>query len=411
MMITDIEDLRKLAQRRLPAGVYAYVSNGGYEQETLWRNRADLESYALLPRVLNDVSKRSLSTELAASPASFPVALAPVGALGRTYVNGEIAAARAAKAHGVPYCLSTLSMDTLEDVAQAIQGPFWFQLYMMKDKGVTEALVRRAKDAGCSALLLSMDLHGRSQRHAEQKHGLIAPPRIDAYNIWDALIHPRWLFTMAGSRHQTFGNLVGLVPDAKDVAKITEWLEQQFDPTLSAKDIEWARQVWPGKILVKGILHPDDARASLSAGADGVIVSNHGGRQVDGAVSTISVLKPIVDKVAGGGQVLVDSGIRSGIDLLKMLASGADGCLLGRAYVYGLAAMGQEGVEKALEIIRKELDQTMALCGVKDVRQLPDDLLVRPASLDGGMDASSWRTTERWRGPQPGQLAHPASHK
>lgn len=372
---TDIYDLQRLARRRLPSIIYAYVSNGGYEEETLRRNRADLESYALLPRVLNDVTHRNLSTEMAGDAAKIPVALAPVGALGITHANGEIHAAKAAKAFGVPYCLSTLSICTIEDVAEAVQAPFWFQLYMMKDKGVTNAMVERARDAKCSTLVLSMDLHVRSERHPEKRHGLMAPPRIDAANIWDALSHPRWLLKMAGSKRRTFGNLIGLVKDAKNVFKVTEWLERQFDPTLGVKDIEWARKIWPGKILVKGVMHPDDARKCVESGADGVIVSNHGGRQVDGAVSTIAVLPQVVDAVNGKGQVLADSGIRSGVDLLKMLARGADGCLVGRAYVYGLAALGEDGVAKALHFLHDELDQTMALCGVTDVHKLPDDLI------------------------------------
>lgn len=378
MTITDIEDLRVLAARQLPAVVYSYVSNGGYEEETLRRNRADLQALSFLPKVLNDVSNRKLSTVLAGDAAVIPVALAPVGALGITYVDGEIRAAEAGKAFGVPFCLSTLSICTIEDVAAATGAPFWFQLYMMRDKGVTRELVDRAKAARCSTLVLSMDLHVRSQRHPEQRHGLGAPPRIDWSNVWDALEHPGWLLKMLGSRRRTFGNLVGLVPEAKKLDKVTEWLEEQFDSTLSVKDIEWARTVWDGAILVKGVLHPDEAVASIEGGADGVVVSNHGGRQVDGAVSTASVLPRIVEAVAGRGQVLADSGIRSGIDVLKMMALGADGCLLGRAYVYGMAAMGGDGVTKALEIIHEELDQNMALCGVRDVHELPADLLWRP---------------------------------
>lgn len=379
--ITDIRDLQRAAKRRLPAIVYSYISGGGYEQETLRRNRADLEAFALVPRVLNDISNRTLEVDLAGTPARMPIGLAPVGACGLAYENGEMHAARAAKAHGVPFCLSTLSICTLEDVAEAIRAPFWFQLYLMRDKGVGEALVRRAKDAGVSTIVLSMDLHVRSQRHGEQKHGLVAPPRVDLANIADAMSHPRWLFPMALSRRRTFGNLIDLVPHAKNVFKITEWLEEQFDPTLSVKDIEWLRGIWPGKVLVKGVLHPDDARQAIAHGADGVIVSNHGGRQVDGAVSTVSILPKIVDAVNGQGYVLVDSGIRSGVDVLKMMGLGANGCLVGRAYMYGLGAEGEQGVLKALDILRKELDENMALCGVKNIRQLPRDLVVERSAL------------------------------
>jgi L-lactate dehydrogenase (cytochrome) len=377
MVITDIADLEKLAQKRLPHIISTYVENGGYEEETLHRNRADFANYAFVPRVLNDISERSLAVDMAGMHAAMPIGLAPVGACGLTYPNGEVEAALAAKEAGVPFCLSTLSISTIEDVAKATRAPFWFQLYLMKEKRVGEALVGRAKKAGCSTLVLSMDLHVRSQRHGEQKRGLIAPPRIDVRNIFDLLSHPRWLLAMAGSKRRSFGNLIGLVPHAKNVAKVTEWLEEQFDPTLSEKDIEWARSVWPGKLLVKGILYPEDAHRAIECGADGVIVSNHGGRQVDGAVSTISVLSRIVEAVAGSGEVFVDSGIRTGMDVLKMMALGANGCLIGRAYLYGLAANGCKGVKTALRILRDELDQNMALCGVRDIKELPKDLLVR----------------------------------
>jgi len=377
MQVTNIADLRREAKRILPKTVFTYVENGGYEEETLRRNLSDLQRIALLPRVLNDVSQRTLETKLAGMPSSLPLALAPVGACGLTYPNGEVEAARAAKEIGIPFCLSTLSISTIEDVHEGTHSPFWFQLYLMRDRQVGNALVERARDAGCSTLVLSMDLHVRSQRHPESKRGLGAPPKIGLQNAFDALTHLRWLLRMARSKRRTFGNLIGLVPDAKDIGKITCWLESQFDPTLSVKDIEWARQTWSQKLFVKGILHPDDARAAVDHGADGIIVSNHGGRQIDSAVSTISMLPAIVEAVGGRGEVLVDSGIRSGMDVLKMLASGATGCLIGRAYLYGLAWRGRIGVRRALELIRDELDQTMALCGVRDIRSLPRDLIVR----------------------------------
>ncbi len=380
MIVTDIADLERLARKRLPNIVATYVENGGYEEETLRRNRSALERIELTPRVLNDVSKRSLSVPMAGANAAMPVALAPVGACGLTYPNAEVEAARAAKECGVPFCLSTLSIASIEDVAAATRWPFWFQLYLMREKRVGEALVERANNAGCSALVLSMDLHVRSQRHGEHKLGLIAPPRIDLRTLYDVLTHPRWLLSMVRSKRRTFGNLISLVPHAKNVAKITEWLETQFDPRLSNKDIEWVRSRWPRKLLVKGILHPEDARSAIEHGADGVIVSNHGGRQVDGAIATVEVLPRIVDAVAGKGEVFVDSGIRSGIDVLRMMALGASGCLIGRAYLYGLAANGKKGVLKALEIIRKELDQNMALCGVRDIKNLPSDLIFHSTS-------------------------------
>ena len=379
---TDIADLHAAARRKLPAIVYEYVAGGGYEEETLRRNRRDLEALALLPRVLNDVSRRNLSTTLAGDAASIPVALAPVGALGLTCANGEMHAARAAHAFGVPYCLSTLSIATIEDVAEATGAPFWFQLYLMRDRKVDDALIKRAYDAGCSALVFSMDLHVRSLRHREQKRGLGAPPEISLGNIWDGLTHPSWLLPMVGSKRRTFGNLIGLVPDAKNVGKVTCWLEEQFDPSISAETVKWLRKIWNRKLIVKGVLHPDEARLCAELGVDAIVVSNHGWRQVDGAVSTASVLPYIVEAVNGGTQVIVDSGIRSGMDILKMLALGADGCMIGRAYVYGLAVAGEKGVSLALEILRTELDQTMGLCGVTDVNNLPGDLLFRPNVAD-----------------------------
>ena len=377
MVITDIADLKRVAEKRLPSIISEYVENGGYEEETLRRNRSALEKIQLVPRVLNDVSKRSLSLQMAGMNVTMPVALAPVGACGLTYPNAEVEAALAAKEYGVPFTLSTLSIATIEDVAQATRAPFWFQLYLMKDKRVGEALIQRAHDAGCSALLLSMDLHVRSQRDSEQKHGLVAPPRITPQNIFDLLTHPRWLLSMVRSKHRTFGNLVGLVPHAKNLSKITKWLETQFDPTLSNKDIEWVRKRWSRKLYIKGVLHLEDARIAIEHGADGVIVSDHGGRQVDGSVATAEVLPRVVDAVCGKGEVFVDSGIRSGIDVLRMMALGANGCLIGRAYLYGLAWGGKKGVLKALEIICKELDQNMALCGIRDIKHLPTDLLFR----------------------------------
>lgn len=399
MNATNIADLRRAAHKRWPAIVRSYIENGGYEQETLRRNRSDLEAIRLLPRVLNDVSHRTIATDLFGERLAMPVVLAPVGACGITYPNAEVLAARAAQRFGVPFCLSTLSIATIEDVAAAVhagsanaddaqsvkkglaqskKAQFWFQLYMLKDKGITEAILIRARDAGCSTLVLSMDLHVRSQRHAEQRHGLGAPPRIDLPNVVDALTHPRWLLSMATSRRRTFGNFIGELPQAKSAAAMTKWLATQFDETLGVKDIEWARRLWPGKLLVKGVLHPRDARAAIDCGADGIVGSNHGGRQVDGAVSTVSMLQRLVDCVDGRGAVLIDGGVRSGIDVLKMLGLGADACLIGRAYLYGLGAHGPRGVDRALEIIRDELDENMALCGATDVGDLPDDLVVAP---------------------------------
>lgn len=371
----DIEDLRRAARRRLPSFVCGYVEGGGFEEETLRKNRDDIRQVSMVPRALNDVAHRNLKKQILGEESSMPLILAPVGAAGFTHPNGEVEAARAAHKRGIPFCLSTLSINTIEDVAEAIKAPFWFQLYFWLDRGVVKGLIERAKAANCSTLILSLDCHVRSQRHREQRGGLTAPLIPTIPMAFDALCHPRWLFPMLTSKRWTFGNLEGLVPHARNVPKISEWIEEQFDPTIGPKHIEYLREVWPGKLLVKGLMHPQDARQAISAGADGVILSNHGGRQVDGVTSTISMIGPVVDAVGGRGQVFVDGGIRSGIDLLKMLAFGADACLIGRAYIYGLAAAGEKGVDRAIGIIEKELDQTLGLCGITDVNEIPRDLL------------------------------------
>lgn len=371
-----IEDLRRVARRRLPKFLFGYVDGGGYEEETLRRNRTDIQRLRLLPRSLNDVSDRKIAKRILGIEASMPVALAPIGALGFTHPNGEVAAAKAAQAVGIPFCLSTLSIGTIEDVAEATGAPFWFQIYMFRDQSVSVGLIERAKAANCSALVLTVDSHVRSQRHREQKGGLVAPLRPTLPMAIDALCHSSWLFPMLTSRRRTFGNLVGLIPDAHSVAKTSEYIAAELNPTIGVKDIAWLRSRWPRKLIVKGLMHPQDARDALDAGADAIVISNHGGRQADGIASTTSMVRPIIDAVHGRGEVLVDSGVRTGIDVLKLLAMGADACLIGRSYVYGLAAGGQKGVERALKIIATELDQTMGLCGVTDIEKLPCDLLL-----------------------------------
>jgi len=372
----DIADLRRLAQRRLPRFLFGYVDGGGYQEETLRRNRSDIEKLCLVPRSLQDVSKRKISKKILGFEASMPVVLAPVGALGFTSPNGEAAAARAAQKRGVPFCLSTVSIGTIEDVAEATGAPFWFQLYMFRDRGISVGLIERAKAAGCSTLVLTVDTHVRSQRHRELKGGLRAPLTPTIPMAFDSLCHSTWLLPMLTSRRRTFGNLMGLVPQASNVAKMSEFIAAEMDSTIGVKDIEWLRARWPGKLVVKGLMHPEDARDAFNAGADGVVISNHGGRQADGVASTASMVPRIVEAVKGQGQVLVDGGIRSGVDVLKMLALGADACLIGRAFIYGLAASGHAGVERALEIIETELDQNMGLCGITDIECLPSDLLL-----------------------------------
>ena len=381
MLVTNIFDLRELARRRLPRMFWDYLERGGYHEETLARNRSDLKDLALTARVLNDVSQRNVSCNLLGEHCDFPLILAPVGGCGIFHPNGEMHAAKAANAHGIPFCLSTLSVCTIEDVAEV--APLWFQLYLFKDRGLGRALIERAKVARCSTLILSMDVHVRSSRYSEQKDGLSAPIKINPSSVWDVISHTSWLLSMMKSKRRTFGNLAAEIPQCKTVFGATKWLEDQWDPTLSVKEVEWVRKLWPGKLVVKGILHPADAKLAVKAGADAVAISNHGGRQVDGAVSTVSMIPAVVDAVHGKAQVFVDSGIRTGIDMLKMLARGADGCLVGRAYCYGLAAHGECGVNEAIEILRRELDETMALCGATDVRKLPADLAVdRQVFLD-----------------------------
>ena len=375
--VVEIGDLRRRARRRLPKFLFGYVDGGGYGEETLRRNVSDIEKLCLVPKALNDVSNRKISKTILGVEAAMPIVLAPIGALGFTHPNGEMAAARAAQKLGIPFCLSTLSIGTIEDIAEATRAPFWFQLYMFRDLSVAEGLLQRAKAANCSTLVLTVDSHVRSQRHREQRGGLVAPLLPTVPMAFDSLCHSTWLFPMLSSRRRTFANLVGLVPHAHNVPKMSEYIAAELNPTIGVKDIEWLRARWAGKLVVKGLMHPDDARAAFDAGADGIVISNHGGRQVDGVASTASMVPAIREAVGARGEILVDGGIRSGIDALKLLALGADACLIGRAYVYGLAAGGQRGVERAGEIIRNEFDQTMGLCGLTDINQLPPDLLLR----------------------------------
>lgn len=375
-LVTNIPDLHKHANRKLPRIVFDYLDGGGYEEETLRRNRTDLECLALRPRVLNDVSNRSLAKTMLGEPVSMPLMLDPVGACGIFYPNGEMHAARAALDENIPFCLSTLSINTIEDVAEARHGvPYWFQLYLFKDRSVGESLIERAKKANCSALVMSMDCHVRSSRYREERDGLMAPMKLSFKTIVDALTSPRWLFPMSLSKRHSFGNLIGEVPKAESVFHAADWLENQWDDSLSPKDIQWVKDRWPGKFVLKGIMHPDDAKLAVDLGADAVHISNHGGRQIDGSVSTVAILPAIVEAVNGRAEVFIDSGIRSGIDMLKMLGRGANACAIGRAFCYGLAVAGQQGVRDAIGILRRELDETLALCGICDVRELPSDLV------------------------------------
>ncbi len=377
-VVTCIEDLRQLSKRRIAKAIFDYVDRGAYSEATLRANRDDLESLTLRQRVGIDVDRRSTRTTMIGQEVSMPVALAPVGLTGLNWANGEMLAARAAERFGVPYTLSTMSICSIEDVASAVTRPFWFQLYVMRDRGFSASLIERAKIAGCSALVLTLDLQVQGQRHQDLKNGLAVPPRLTFATLLDVMSKPGWAFNVLGSKRKSFGNLEGRIPNADSLTTLSQWIAGQFDPTLSWKDVEWVRSLWGGKIILKGILDAEDAKIAAATGADALVVSNHGGRQLDGASSSIRALPEIVDAVGGKIEVLFDGGIRSGQDLLKALALGAKGALLGRAYAYGLGALGEKGVTRALEIIRNELDVSMALCGVKDVKDITPAVLRAP---------------------------------
>jgi L-lactate dehydrogenase (cytochrome) len=368
--ITCIEDLRQLAQRRVPKMFFDYAEAGSYAEETLRANRADLERIKFRQRVLVDVSQRDLGTTILGEPVPVPLALAPIGLGGMQHGDGEILACRAAHAAGIPYTLSTMSVCSIEDVAAAVDKPFWFQLYVMKDRGFAKSLVERATAAKCSALMLTIDLQVLGQRHCDAKNGLTVPPEIRLHNVIDIATKPAWALGILRGKRKTFGNLAGYTPSGADVASLASWISTQFDPALSWKDVEWIRSLWPGKLIIKGVLDLEDARIAAKTGADAIVVSNHGGRQLDGAPSSISALPKVADAVGSDIEVMFDGGIRSGQDLMRALAFGARSCLIGRSYIYGLGAGGQAGVAKAIDVIRNELDVTMALCGVNRVRDI-----------------------------------------
>jgi len=367
-VVTCIEDLRQLARKRVARAVFEYVDGGAYTEATLRANSADLEALQLRQRVAVDVDHRSTRTTLAGHDAAMPVALAPVGLTGLNWADGEILAARAAQRFGVPYTLSTMSICSIEDVAGAVAQPFWFQLYVMRDRGFSASLIERAKLAKCSALVLTLDLQVQGQRHRDLKNGLAVPPRLTWETFLDVALKPSWLFNMMGSSRRSFGNLEGRISGAGSLKTLSEWTASQFDPTLSWKDVEWVKKLWGGKLILKGILDVEDARLAAASGADAIVVSNHGGRQLDGTVSSIRALPEIAEAVGDKTEVWFDGGIRTGQGVLKALALGARGCMIGRAYAYGLGAMGEAGVTRALEILHKELDVTMALCGIRDVK-------------------------------------------
>jgi L-lactate dehydrogenase (cytochrome) len=374
-VVTCIEDLRELSRKRVARAIFDYVDRGSYSEATLRANRADLELLTLRQRVGIDVDRRSTRATMAGHEVSMPVALAPIGLCGLNWADGEILAARAAERFGVPFTLSTMSICSIEDVAEAVDKPFWFQLYVMRDRGFAASLIARAKAAGCSALVLTLDLQVQGQRHRDLKNGLAVPPVLTLGTALDVLRKPRWALNVLRGKRKSFGNLQGRIPNAKNLTTLSQWIAGQFDPTLSWKDVEWVKKLWGGKLILKGILDPEDAKIAAQSGVDAIVVSNHGGRQLDGAVSSIRALPEIRNVVQGKAEVWFDGGIRSGQDLLKALALGADAALIGRAFVYGLGAMGGAGVTRALEIIRTELDVTMALCGLRDVKDASPALL------------------------------------
>ncbi len=375
--IACIDDLRTLARRRVPHAFFDYVDSGSYNEETLRANRSDLEAIKLRQRVLVDVSQRSLATTVVGQEISAPLILAPVGLTGMQHGDGEILSAQAANEAGIPYALSTMSICSIEDVAQATRKPFWFQLYVIRDRGFSEDILGRAAAANCNALILTVDLQVLGQRHRDIRNGMTVPPEIRIKNIIDIASKPGWAFGILMGKRKTFGNLAGHVKGMENVNQLAQWTAQQFDPALSWKDVEWIKKIWPGKLILKGILDPEDAKTAVKLGADAIVVSNHGGRQLDGAPSSISALPAVVDAVGSDTEVLFDGGIRTGADILRALGLGARACMIGRAYIYGLGAGGKAGVAKAIDILKNELSVAMALTGT-----------VKISDIDGSVIAS-----------------------
>lgn len=376
-VITNVEDLRILAQKRVPKMFYDYADSGSWTESTYRANESDFQKIKLRQRILVNMEYRSTVSTMIGQRVAMPVAIAPTGLTGMQHADGEILAARAARDFGIPFTLSTMSICSIEDVAEHTDNhPFWFQLYVMKDRDFIERLIDRAKRANCSALVLTLDLQILGQRHKDIKNGLSAPPKLTIKNMIDIATKPRWALGMLGTPRRQFGNIVGHVKGVSDMSKLSEWTASQFDPALNWKDVEWIKKRWGGKLILKGIQDVEDARQALNSGADALIVSNHGGRQLDGAESSIQCLPAIVDAVGKDIEIHMDGGIRSGQDVLKARALGARGCYIGRAFLYGLGAMGGPGVTKVLEILHKELDLTMAFCGRTDVEKVDKSILL-----------------------------------
>ena len=366
-MILSVEDLRELAKRRIPRAIFDYADGGAYEERTLRRNGADLDALTFRQRVMIDVSNISLATNFLGTAASMPLGIGPTGLAGLFHADGEIIGARAAAACGIPFCLSTMSICSIEDVRAATKQPFWFQQYLMKDRGFNQELIDRAAAAQCSALMLTLDLQVIGERRRDPRNGLTIPPRLNLRNVLDVAMRPSWALGVLFGKRRTFGNLAGRIGGTSGIRTLAEWTATQFDASANWRDVEWVRSRWPGKLILKGVLDAEDARLSVAAGADAIVVSNHGGRQLDGAPSTISVLPEIVEAVGGRCEVLFDGGIRSGQDIAKALALGAQGALIGKSFLFALAAAGEAGVTKAIEIMRNELRVTLALTGTCSV--------------------------------------------
>jgi L-lactate dehydrogenase (cytochrome) len=373
--ITCIEDLRLLHKRNVPKAFFDYADRGSYSEDTLRANHDDLQQIKFRQRILVDVSKRDLSTTILGEPSTLPLILAPVGLLGMQHGDGEIYACRAAQAAGIPFTQSTMSICSIEDIAAAVDKPFWFQLYVMKDRGFIKDLIQRAAAAKCSALVLTVDLQVIGQRHQDIKNGMTVPPEWSLSKLIDFATKPTWVSGVLRGKRRTFGNIAGHVKNADDLNRLSEWTASQFDTSLSWKDLHWIRSIWPGKLILKGILDVEDAEEAAKVGAQALVVSNHGGRQLDGAPSSIEVLPEIVDAVGSKMEIMFDGGIRSGQDVMRALALGAKSCMIGRAYAYGLGAGGQAGVAKAIDIIRNELNTTMGLCGVNTIAEIDDHVL------------------------------------
>ncbi len=375
-----IEDLRLLARRRVPRMFYDYADSGAWTESTYRDNCDDFSRIRLRQRVAVNMENRSLASTMVGQDVAMPVALAPTGLAGMQHADGEILAAQAAEAFGVPFTLSTMSICSIEDIAAHTRAPFWMQIYVMKDRAYIERLIDRAKAARCSALVLTLDLQILGQRHKDLRNGLSAPPRLTLKNIANMMTRPRWCMGMLGTKRREFGNVVGHATGVSDMGSLVAWTSQQFDPALSWSDVEWIKRRWGGKLILKGIMEPQDARHAVQSGADALIVSNHGGRQLDGAPSSIAALADIVDSVGSGIEIHMDGGIRSGQDVIKALALGARGVYIGRPFLYGLGAGGKAGVTRCLDIIRKELDITMAFCGHRDIRDVDEGILWRPVT-------------------------------